>query len=164
MMNRDLKSHLTPGLLVAPAVLAADSTPVAIDVSGHHSALIQIYVGIGGITFSAANKIEFVLSHGDSATAGEHTPVTLNDVDGVAAADISSGALTGGIIKSFKAAHAAAAFYQFNYLGDKTHISLLADFSGTHGTGTPIYAAAILGGKRFTANIAEADLKTGRNA
>jgi hypothetical protein len=49
-----------------------------------------------------------------------------------------------GIIKSLIAAHAAAGAYRFGYKGGKRYIRLTADFSGTHGTGTPIAASALL--------------------
>jgi hypothetical protein len=51
--------------------------------------------------------------------------------------------ITNGIIKSLVAAHAAAAVYRYGYKGGKRYLKLLADFSGTHGTGTPIAAIAL---------------------
>ena len=52
---------------------------------------------------------------------------------------------SGGIIKALTSAHAAAASYRCGYKGGKRYLKLLADFSGTHGTGTPISAMALLG-------------------
>jgi hypothetical protein len=48
-------------------------------------------------------------------------------------ADASVG--TGGIVKSLIAAHAAADTTEVGYIGGKRYLKVLADFSGTHGTG-----------------------------
>jgi hypothetical protein len=52
---------------------------------------------------------------------------------------------SGGIIKALVAAHAAAACYRVGYKGGKRYLKVLAKFSGTHGTGTPIAAMVIKG-------------------
>ena len=48
--------------------------------------------------------------------------------------------ITGGIVRALTAAHAAATVQKLGYVGSKRYVKLLADFSGTHGTGTPIAA------------------------
>jgi hypothetical protein len=133
---KDLHSHLSV-VMIDNAVLAADNTPAAIDLQGFTSAEILLLIGIGGITFSGTNKIEFKLTHSDDDTT--YTAVTAADVLGEASVG------TGGIIKSLIAAHAAAAAYRFGYKGGKRYLKLLADFSGTHGTGTPIAMCVIKG-------------------
>ena len=90
---------------------------------------IMLAVGVGGITFSGTNKVEFVLTHSDDNST--YTNVATADV-------LGAGTVTSGIIKSLIAAHATAAAYRFGYIGGKRYLKLLADFSGTHGTGTPI--------------------------
>lgn len=134
---KDLHSgiNLVP---VIVAALSADNTPAAIDLQNYRGAEILIGVGIGGITFSGTNKVEFKLTHADDkadGTApdnGDYTAVALKDVLGVA----SVGA--GGIVKSLVAEHAAAAIYRVGYVGNKRWIKVLADFSGTHGAATPM--------------------------
>jgi hypothetical protein len=93
-------------------------------------------IGVGGITFSGVNKIEFVLTHSDDDSS--YAAVTDADMLGV------TGIVT-GIIKSLIVAHAAAAVYRFGYVGGKRYLKLLADFSGTHGTGTALQAAVVKG-------------------
>jgi hypothetical protein len=132
----DLYSGLTAAIAIGAATLAADNTPAAIDLQGYNSAVIVIEVGIGGITFSSSNKVEFVLTHSDDDST--YTTVTDADMLGVTG-------ITGGIIKSLVAAHAAATVSRFGYKGGKRYLKLLADFSGTHGTGTPISALVIKG-------------------
>lgn len=127
---KDMHSNLTVVTAIGAAVLAADNAPAAIDLQGYNSAEIVLAIGIGGITFTGANKIEFKLTHSDDDTT--YDAVDASDVLGVDAVG------AGGIIKALTAAHAAAASYRFGYKGGRRYLKLLADFAGTHGTGTPI--------------------------
>ena len=131
---KDLHSRISAAVLIGSATLAADNTPAAVDLRGYESAEILLALGIGGITFSGTNKIEFVLTHSDD----DVTYTNVADADMLGVSGISS-----GIIKSLTAAHAAAAVYRYGYKGGKRYLKLLADFSGTHGTGTPIAATLI---------------------
>jgi hypothetical protein len=135
-MMRDLYTKIVPVLAFGPVALAADNTPAAIDLAGFHSAVIELGVGIGGITFDATNKVEFVVTHSDDNSS--YANVTDADMLGVTG-------ITGGIIKSLVAAHAAAAVYRYGYIGNKRYLKILADFSGTHGTATPLFAQVIKG-------------------
>jgi len=133
---RDLHSNVETVEAIAPAVYSADNTPAAIDLAGFRSAALVLHIGIGGITFTGSNKIEFKLTHSDDDATYE--AVEDADVQGVTVA-------TGGIVKSLVAAHAAATVTQAGYIGGKRYLKLLADFSGTHGTGTPIAATVVKG-------------------
>ncbi|MGO7922004.1 hypothetical protein ACC755_22890 [Rhizobium ruizarguesonis] len=134
---KDLHSKLTIVNAIGAAVLAADNTPAAIDLQGYDSVEIVLAIGIGGITFDATNKIEFKLTESDDDVT--YNAVTIEDMLGLASVG------TGGIIKSLIAAQAAATVSRFGYKGGKRYLKLLADFSGTHGTGTPISALVIKG-------------------
>jgi hypothetical protein len=131
----DQSQILAPLILIPPSTLAADNTPAAIDLTGYLSATILVQVGVGGITFDTTNKVEFVLTHSDDNST--YTNVTTADMVGVT--------VTNGIIRSLVAAHAAATIVKVGYIGRKRYLKLLADFSGTHGTGTPMTAIAIEG-------------------
>lgn len=131
-MRFDVHSDIGAKIAIVPAVLAADNTPPAVDLDGFAAAEILLTVGVGGITFTGANKVEFKLTH--SGDDNVYTAVTAEDVLGVEAVG------EGGIIFALTAAHAAAAAYRFGYIGGKRYFKLLADFSGTHGSGTPISA------------------------
>jgi hypothetical protein len=135
---RSLSPNIGPVLAIGPATLAADNTPAAIDLLGFNSAALLIAIGAGGITFDSTNKIEFVFKHGDDSTVGNHTAVAQADVVGATVA-------TGGIVKALTAAHAAADVTKLSYVGGKRYVSVLADFSGTHGTGTPITVLVVKG-------------------
>lgn len=133
---RDLTNSLAIVDAIAPAVYAADNTPVVIDTAGYNSAMLALHIGVGGITFTNTNKIEFVLTHSDDDTTYE--AVTDDDVQGATG-------ITGGIVKALKTAHAAADVTKIGYIGYRRYLKVLADFGGTHGTGTPIAVSAILG-------------------
>lgn len=134
---KDMHSGMTAIMVLGAALLAADNTPVAIDLQGFNSAELIVNVGIGGVTFDATDKIEFVLTHSDD----DSTYTNVADVDMLGVTGI-----TDGIIKSLTSEQAAATVSRFGYKGGKRYLKFLANFSGTHGTGTPI-AATILKGK-----------------
>lgn len=133
---KDMHSGVNALVAIAAAALDADNTPPAIDLQGYYGAELVLMIGAGGITFSGTNKIEFKLTHSDDDST--YTAVTADDILGIDSVG------TGGIIKALTSAHASAAAYRFGYVGNKRYLKLLADFSGTHGTGTPI-AAVVLG-------------------
>lgn len=136
---KDMHSAMLAVAAIGNATLAADNTPAAIDLQGYNAAEILLAIGVGGITFSATNKVEFTLTHSDD----DSTYTAVADADMLGVSSISS-----GIIKSLVAAHAAAAVYRFGYVGGKRYLKLLADFSGAHATGTPI-AAVVLKGRGY---------------
>lgn len=137
-MMRDLASRISAVSALAVAAYSADTTPVSIDLQGFNSALILINVGAGGITFSGSNKVEFVLTHSDDDST--YTNVTDADLQGVTG-------VTNGIVRSLTSAKAAAdtSPTKIGYIGGKRYLQLLADFSGTHGTATPMCATVIKG-------------------
>lgn len=134
---KDLYSNIGLATLIPAAEYDADNTPAAVDLRGFNSAVIALSIGVGGITFSGSNKIEFKLTHSDNNS--DYSAVTAADVQGVASVG------EGGIIKALIAAHASASVTKVGYVGGKRYLKLLADFSGTHGTATPLSAVAILG-------------------
>lgn len=135
-MQRDIISHVAVLEGVPNATYATDNTPVAIDTRGYGSGMLVFDIGVGGITFSVTNKIEFVVTHSDDNST--YTAVVDNDVYGITG-------ITDGIVKSLEAAHAAATITRIGYLGCKRYIKVLADFSGTHGVGTPISVNFVAG-------------------
>jgi len=136
---RDLARNLSPTRLIAPAVATADTTPISVDLLGFDSCAIVLDIGAGGITFDGTNRIDFVLQHSDDNST--FTNVTSVDVVG---APIGA-TITSGIVRSLTAAKAAADTVDFSYVGGRRYIRFLADFSGTHGTGTQIGAWAVRG-------------------
>lgn len=133
---RDIHHNLGIVEAIPPAVYSADNTPGAVDLLGFDAAEIAIQVGVGGITFTGTNKIEFVVTHSDDDVT--YAAVTDEDLLGVTG-------VASGIVLALKTAHAAASVTRVGYVGDKRYLKLLADFGGTHGAGTPIAATVIKG-------------------
>lgn len=138
---KDLASHLSTVPAFGPVVLSADQTAVEVDLQGFNSAVVLIGVGIGGITFDASNKIEIMLKHKQVST-DSYADVALADLNGK---DKPAAVGTGGIIKALTAAHAAAAVYEVGYVGGKRYLEIDIEFTGTHGTGTPISIHVVKG-------------------
>lgn len=132
----DIHSCVSLDTLIVNATYAADTTPVAVDLQGFDAAEVILALGAGGITFSGTNKIEFVLTHSDDNSS--YSNVADADLLGISGT-------TNGIIKALTSALASGGVFRFGYKGNKRYLKLLADFSGTHGTGTPIGAYVIKG-------------------
>lgn len=128
-----------------PITAAADNTPAVVDIRGYQNVQVLIGVGIQGVTFTGTDKIEIKMRDGDATvgnhTAVESTDVKIYDIDGVEQAIGAS-----GLVWSLAAAHAAAKWRRIDYYGGQEYLSFLNDFSGTHGTGTPI-SIVVLGSK-----------------
>jgi hypothetical protein len=137
-MRFDQSETFTAAYLLPPAEYDADNTPASFDNGTAQSCTIALQVGAGGITFSTTNKVEFKLTHSDAETTG-FAAVTIDDVVGVASVG------TGGIVRALTAAHATPSVTLIGYKGRKRYLRLLADFSGTHGTATPLAAVALRG-------------------
>ena len=110
--ERDSFSEDGAAIVIAPAVLAADNTPDAIDMLGWRGATLLLTIGAGGITFSDTNKIEFVLTHSYDGT--EYVPVTSDDI---ITDDLAPATITNGIIRALTAAKAAADLQRVGYIG-----------------------------------------------
>lgn len=140
MSMRDLASALV-SFPVLNATLTADNTPAALDLIGFNAALILIQVGVGGITFDGSNKIEFKVTHSDD----DSTYVAVAAADVVLGQNADASVGTGGIVRSLVAAHGAISSAEISYVGGKRYLKVLADFTGTHGTGTPICVTLVKG-------------------
>jgi hypothetical protein len=134
--ERDAVSSCKVVNAITPAVYAADQAGDLVDLRDYRSATFFLHIGVGGITFNGTNKIEFVLQAGNASDGSDLANVVDDDIiniDSVAPASVSN-----GIICALTAAHAAATVQKIGYIGGKRYAKLTADFSGTHGTGTPI--------------------------
>jgi len=136
---KDMHSNIALASLIGNEMLDADNVPDTVDLSGFKSAEIILAIGVGGIMFSGSNKIEFVLTHSNDDVTYE--PVADIDMLGVSG-------IADGIIMAVTEEHAAPANYRFGYKGNRRYLQLLADFSGTHGAGTPIAALVVKGNPR----------------
>jgi hypothetical protein len=139
-MDYDIASDMKIVSALAPATLDSDTTSVALNTSNYpfKALSLGIYVGVGGITFDATNRVDFKLIH----SADDVTYVAVEDDDVVFA--YPQVVAAGGIIKSLIAAHASAEWLVVGYRGKKQYVKVMADFGGTHGAGTPLSVVWIL--------------------
>ena len=145
MNMKDLFSVLLPQRVIPFATYTTTQTGTVIDLAAaglqggiFKSALLMIDAGIGGITFSGTNSITIELQDSDDNS-------TFADVDITKVNGLTDTSLTGGVIKSWTAAKAAATLNAIGYRGGKRYVKVIANFNGTHGTGTPLGVWAILG-------------------
>lgn len=141
--ERDAVSCCKLSVALGPATYSADQAGSLVDMRDYRAATLILAIGVGGITFDSTNKVEFVLKHGNAADGSDLAVVTDDDIlniDSVAPASVS----TTGIVRSLTAAHAAATVQKIGYIGGKRYMKLTAEFSGTHGTGTPMAAVVEL--------------------
>jgi hypothetical protein len=136
-MRFDQSEAMTAGVLLPAAAYDADNTPAALDIGKAQACTVLIDVGVGGITFTSTNKVEFKLTHCDTS-GGDYTAVAQADVVGVTVGE-------GGIVRSLVAAHATPSVTVVGYRGRKQFLKLLADFGGTHASATPMSAVAVRG-------------------
>lgn len=136
-MLRDLTTQEAASFLLAPGAYDADDTSDALAMDRAAACSIHICVGAGGITFSGTNKVEFKLQH--SLNGSDWTAVTAEHVRGVA----SVGA--GGIVRALTAAHATPSVTSLGYIGAQPFVRMFTDFSGTHGSPTPMAVLAVRG-------------------
>lgn len=138
---RDLVNNISSVPTIGANSLSADANGSGVDLKGFQSATVLIAVGVGGITFSGTNKIEFQLQHSDDNST--FSAVGSGDVILGQNADASVGA--GGIVRSLVAAHGTPSVAEVGYIGGKRYIRAVADFSGTHGSGTPMSVTVVRG-------------------
>lgn len=141
-MFRDVISNQLPKFLFAGA-FDADTASAGISTEGFRGGVVNIGVGVGGITFSGSNKVEFKLTR--SETDSGYVAADDDDVH-IILPDGTRGAVTaGGIVRSLVALHAAPTITRVGLLKPHLWYKLTADFSGTHGAATPMFAELILG-------------------
>lgn len=133
---RDLANELALRHAIAPAVATTTQTGATINRAGFESVAFAVHVGIGGITFDATNRIDMVIEHSNDGTAWANC--VQDDVTGATLAANS-------IFRSLQAAHAAPSVTRVGYVGARQFARVRTVFAGTHGTGTPLSALAMLG-------------------
>ena len=137
---QDLKNNIGVVQSLAPAERGSDANGTGVDLQGFESATVVIDMGAEGITLSSTNKIEIELEHSDDNST--FTDVT-SSADVIGATPDSS-----GVIATFDDPAEAPAIASVGYIGGKRYIRAVANFSGTHGTATPMSVSVIKGHAR----------------
>ena len=137
---KDLKNNIGVVQSLAPAERNSDANGTGVDLQGFESATVVIDMGAEGITLSSTNKIEIELEHSDDNAT--YTDVT-SSADVIGATPDSN-----GVIATFDDPAEAPAISSVGYIGGKRYIRAVANFSGTHGTATPLGVSVIKGHAR----------------
>jgi hypothetical protein len=146
----DLASKIKTVAVLGPIAATTDQNG-SFDRAGFESCVLLFVTGAGGITFDATNKLDNVVQHSDDNST--FTAVAAADVV-ITLPDGTEGAwASGGIVRSLQAAHAAKSVTKVSYIGNKRYIKVLEDFSGTHGTATPVAVVAVLGDGNIPAGV-----------
>lgn len=151
MFSKDLFSKLDVISAMAPAVVTATPADVILDLQDTRAAMFALVTGVGGITFTGANRIDWTVRHGDAVSGAAPTwaqmasvPAADLKVDGLATLPIAN-----GIVRSIQAAHAAPTVMNVGYIGPRRYVAVRAEFAGTHATGTLVAALLLRGGPRL---------------
>lgn len=139
---RDLANSIAAVATVVPAVYDADATGVTVDLAGFESATVVANVGVEGITLSTTDKIELVLQHSDDDSTWT----------AVAQSEVVEGTVSSGVFFTADGNADIPAVATIGYIGGKRYVRVNADFSGTHGTGTPMGAVIVKGHPRHSAD------------
>ena len=136
---KDIHSGMSLIGSIGPVTLSADNTPAAIDIRGFDGIELIFGVGDDGVTFSETDKLEIEVSHSDDNVS--YSRPTADDFLGEVA--VSDGTSGYSKVLAFIAAHATANVYRLGYVGGKRYLKILFNFSGTHNTGTPLFAIVL---------------------
>ena len=131
---QDLANNIKLVQSLAPAVRTADANGDGVDRQFYEGVTIVVDTGAEGITLSSTNKIEFELEHSDDDST--YTDMSSSDVNGTLG--------TNGLFLTLDADAETPQISEIEYVGNKRYVRVVANFSGTHGTGTPIGASVIL--------------------
>ena len=137
---KDLRSNISVVQTIAPVAGALDATGTGIDLQGYESCTFVIDAGIEGISLSGSNKIEIELE--ESTDNSTWTDVTASTSVIGATPD------SNGVVATFDADAEIPAVATVGYIGDKRYVRAIANFSGTHGAGTPLAVSVIRGSAR----------------
>jgi len=135
---QDLSNNIKLMQSIAPAVLDADANGTGVDTQGYENVAIVVDTGVEGITLSSTNKIEFELEHSDDDST--YVDAESSDINGTLGSN--------GLFLTLDANAESPQISEIEYLGTKRYVRVVANFSGTHGTGTPVSAHVILGKPR----------------
>lgn len=137
---RDLVHDLQMLQAIDPAVYDATPTPITIDRLGFDSLMFCVSIGVGGITFTATNRIDFIMQHSDDNATW--IPVLADNVLN-ATPDVN------GVVYSLQTAEPIPSAFKVGYIGgavgQKRYVRIYPSFQGTQTTGTAIDALAIQG-------------------
>lgn len=137
---RDLANNVSAVASIAPVVGSSDTNGTGVDLQGFESATIMVNTGVEGDTLSGSVKVDFKLEDSDDDIT--YTAVT-------SATAVTDGTVdASGIFLTLDANGETPQVTTIGYVGGKRYVRVVADFTGTHSSGTPIAATVIKGHPR----------------
>lgn len=139
MADYDEKNRSQHLVVVPAALVTATPASVGVDLLDFGACTFEMYAGIGGITFTGVNRIDYKVEDSDdnSAWAAVADDYLLLDPGATAPGGT-------GIVRSLIALKAAAdtVMPTVGYRGKKRYARCTPFFAGTHGTGTTVFVNA----------------------
>jgi|TARA_B100000085_G_scaffold34295_1_gene28172 hypothetical protein len=137
---KDLANNISAAQSLAPAVRTSDTNGTGVDLQGFESATIIVDTGAEGVTFSGSVKIDFKLE--ESSDDSTYTAVT-------SATAVTDGTVdSNGVFLTLDDNAETPQIASIGYVGGARYIRVVADFTGSHSTGTPVAASVIKGSPR----------------
>lgn len=133
-MARQARDGAKHTVLVGAQTRTTDVETAAFKVGDYEVNELELDVGIGGVTFDGTDKIEIEVTY---SADGVEAYAAVTDTGHVLLDGVAVDPDSAGVVKSFIVAHAAAARYVLTLLTPGWY-KVKVEFSGTHGTGTPI--------------------------
>lgn len=137
---KDLANNISAAQSLAPAVRTSDTNGTGVDLQGFESATIIVDTGAEGVTLSTSVKIDFKLE--ESSDDSTYTAVT-------SATAVTDGTVdSNGVFLTLDDNAETPQIASIGYVGGARYIRVVADFTGSHSTGTPVAASVIKGSPR----------------
>ena len=132
---RDLANNISVAQSLAPAVRTADANGTGVDLQGFEGATVVIDTGAEGVTLSSSVKIDFILE--ESSDDSTYTAVT-------SATSVTDGSVdSNGVFLTLDDNAETPQVATIGYVGGARYIRVVADFTGSHSTGTAVAASVI---------------------
>ena len=132
---KDLANNISAAQSLAPAVRTSDTNGTGVDLQGFESATIIVDTGAEGVTLSTSVKIDFKLE--ESSDDSTYTAVT-------SATAVTDGTVdSNGVFLTLDDNAETPQIASIGYVGGARYIRVVADFTGSHSTGTPVAASVI---------------------
>lgn len=155
MPTRDAVNKLKPLNALTAATLTASADGNAIDLQGFDGAGFHVFAGPSGDALSAGVAVEFDIAESDDGTtwnfAGDYDVVVPEPQSathqgiGVANGAVNTGAFFVGTSSTpFGLVAGLQPVFKASYIGRKRYVRLHVHLTGTHATGIPVFAVAVL--------------------
>jgi hypothetical protein len=149
-MRKDTVNDSKYVQLVAPQAASTDQSG-SVDTQGYENCEVIVNFGAEGITLSGTDKIEVKLLHSDTDSA--YVAVAAADIvvptNPTSATGVSQAPDTNGTVFLADGNADIPGIAAFGYVGSKRWVKATVDFSGTHGSATPVSVAARLSAPNF---------------